>query len=406
MSPKQLGIDSWPQNVAARLLDLSVDLSCVIGFDGHFREAAGDWEGLLGWTPTEMLSLSLTDLMYDADAVATFADLESIRAGSAAVRFQNRVRAKDGTLRWLLWTVTAIPVEQAYRAVACDVTPGHDAEALVLESERRYQDLIESAHDIVQSILPDGHFQFVNRAWHELLGYTTEELPGLTLFDIVDKVDHDHCTLLIGQLMSGMSFDSVEVTFVAKDGHTFPVEGNATGRFREGEYVATHTFFRDVSDRKQAQALTAAYQHQLEDEVAERSNINVRCGVSIDSLEGTDRLEGVLIRGGEGSGAAGSGAPELLPASALFVFIGASPRTDWLPPQVLRDSRGFILTGPALGDQHHQTADGDRDPFLYETSAAGVFAVGDVRAGSLKRVASAVGEGSVAVQFVHQVLRS
>lgn len=271
MSPKQLGIESWPPEVAARLLDLSVDFSCVIGFDGHFREASGDWKSVLGWSPEEMLSLSLTDLTHDADAAATFADLERVRGGSEAVRFQNRVQAKDGTIRWLLWTVTAMPAEQAYRAVACDVTPGHDAEALVLESERRYQDLIESAHDIVQSILPDGHFQFVNRAWHELLGYTAQELPELTLFDIVDKADHDHCTLLIGQLMSGMSFDRVEVTFVAKDGHTFPVEGNATGRFREGKYVATHTFFRDVSDRKQAEALTAAYQHQLEDEVAERS---------------------------------------------------------------------------------------------------------------------------------------
>ncbi|WP_170133077.1 PAS domain-containing protein [Arthrobacter livingstonensis] len=137
-----------------------------------------------------------------------------------------------------------MPEERAFRAVASDLTPRHEAEAHVRESEQRYLDLIESAHDIVQSILPDGHFEFVNRAWHELLGYTPEELPALTLFDIVDDVDHDHCTLLIAQIMSGKSFDRVEVTFVAKDGHTFPVDGNATGRFSEGRYVATHTFFR------------------------------------------------------------------------------------------------------------------------------------------------------------------
>ena len=187
-------------------------------------------------------------------------------------------------------------------------------------------------------------------------------------------------------------------------GEDIVVVGGANSAGQAAVYFSEYA--RSVTILCRAASLGMKMSAYLVDQIAARPNINVRCGVSIDSLVGTDRLEGVLIRGGEGSGAAGSGAPELLPASALFVFIGASPRTDWLPPQVLRDSRGFILTGPALGDQRHRTADGDRDPFLYETSAAGVFAVGDVRAGSLKRVASAVGEGSVAVQFVHQVLRS
>nr|WP_291826707.1 hypothetical protein [Candidatus Microthrix sp.] len=93
-------------------------------------------------------------------------------------------------------------------------------------------------------------------------------------------------------------------------------------------------------------------------------------------------------------------------ASAMFIFIGASPRTPWLPPQVAKDERGFLLTGPALGDRRFPAPDGLRDPYLYETSVPGVFAVGDVRSRSVKRVASAVGEGSVAVQFVHQFLQS
>ncbi len=71
--------------------------------------------------------------------------------------------------------------------------------------------------------------------------------------------------------MHGESFEKVEVTFVAKDGHKFPVEGNATGRFKDGQFVGTHTFFRDVSERKQAEAMAAQYQQQLEREVAERS---------------------------------------------------------------------------------------------------------------------------------------
>jgi thioredoxin reductase (NADPH) len=97
---------------------------------------------------------------------------------------------------------------------------------------------------------------------------------------------------------------------------------------------------------------------------------------------------------------------ERVPAHAMFIFIGALPRTDWLADLVERDERGFILTGPDLirEGQHPKGWVLERDPFLLETNVPGVFAVGDVRHGSVKRVASGVGEGSVAVQFIHQYL--
>jgi len=88
---------------------------------------------------------------------------------------------------------------------------------------------------------------------------------------------------------------------------------------------------------------------------------------------------------------------------ALFCFIGAIPRTDWLPPEIEKDDKGFIRTGTALAQSSHWT--GRRQPFLLETSRPGVFAAGDVRSGSVKRVASAVGEGAIAVQFVHEYLK-
>jgi thioredoxin reductase (NADPH) len=88
---------------------------------------------------------------------------------------------------------------------------------------------------------------------------------------------------------------------------------------------------------------------------------------------------------------------------ALFSFIGAVPRTDWLPPEVERDARGFVQTGAAVMRSPHWSR--RRQPFLLETSRAGLFAAGDVRSGSIKRVASAVGEGAMAVQFVHEYLK-
>ena len=98
-----------------------------------------------------------------------------------------------------------------------------------------------------------------------------------------------------------------------------------------------------------------------------------------------------------------TGERRTLPIAALFSFIGATPRTEWLPKDIETDARGFVRTGPAV----EQLSDGisRREPFLLETSRRGVFAAGDVRASSVKRVASAVGEGSMAIQFVHEYLK-
>src|SRR6476646_3350765 len=99
-----------------------------------------------------------------------------------------------------------------------------------------------------------------------------------------------------------------------------------------------------------------------------------------------------------------TGEKKMLPTAALFSFIGATPRTDWLPSEIERDEKHFVRTGIELGDSRHWTL--KRQPFLLETSRPGVFAAGDVRSGSVKRVASAVGEGSMAVQFVHEYLKT
>jgi len=99
-----------------------------------------------------------------------------------------------------------------------------------------------------------------------------------------------------------------------------------------------------------------------------------------------------------------TGEKRTLATPALFSFIGATPRTDWLPSEIEKDEKHFVRTGIELGDSRHWTL--KRQPFLLETSRPGVFAAGDVRSGSVKRVASAVGEGSMAVQFVHEYLKT
>jgi thioredoxin reductase (NADPH) len=133
--------------------------------------------------------------------------------------------------------------------------------------------------------------------------------------------------------------------------------------------------------------------HYLIEQIAALPNVDVRTGTTATAAEGDERLRAVRIRGPEGE--------ERLEADACFVFIGAAPRTDWLGDVVARDERGFILAGPDAKRDGWPLA---RDPYLLETTVPGVFVAGDVRARSIKRVASAVGEGSMSVSLVHQYL--
>src|SRR6201993_701796 len=147
-------------------------------------------------------------------------------------------------------------------------------------------------------------------------------------------------------------------------------------------------------------SLSSTMSQYLIDQIKEVPNIQLWANASVAEAHGETHLEEISFLCSD------TNKIERVPATAMFIFIGALPRTDWLAGVVKRDERGFILTGPDLirdGERPKGWAL-DRDPFLLETNVPGLFAVGDVRHGSIKRVASGVGEGSVAVQFIHQYL--
>ena len=148
------------------------------------------------------------------------------------------------------------------------------------------------------------------------------------------------------------------------------------------------------------ESLASTMSQYLIDQVKATPNIQLWTHASVAEAHGETHLEQISVLCSD------TGKTERVPASAMFIFIGALPRTDWLAGVVERDERGFLLTGPDLIRDGQRTKGWtlDRDPFLLETNVPGIFAVGDVRHGSIKRVASGVGEGSVAVQFIHQYL--
>ena len=149
-----------------------------------------------------------------------------------------------------------------------------------------------------------------------------------------------------------------------------------------------------------APSLEKSMSKYLIDQIKATPNIVVEPCTEVMEAYGEERLECIRLKTPKGD--------EQRPAIGLFIFIGAEPKTDWLPPSLLRDERGFILSGPDLKVNHRMPASWtlQREPYLLETSVPGIFVAGDVRHGSVKRAASAVGEGSIAIQFVHQYLAS
>jgi len=147
-------------------------------------------------------------------------------------------------------------------------------------------------------------------------------------------------------------------------------------------------------------SLATTMSHYLIEQIEKTSNIEVWPQASVIAVHGESRLSEITIQ------CSPSGETKELPATSLFIFIGAQPRTEWLGDLIQRDDRGFILSGPDLliGGKKPQSWTLDRDPGLLETNVPGIFVVGDVRHGSVKRVASGVGEGAVVVQFIHQYL--
>jgi thioredoxin reductase (NADPH) len=176
------------------------------------------------------------------------------------------------------------------------------------------------------------------------------------------------------------------------------IVGGANSAGQAAVYFARHD--ARVTLVVRGDSLERSMSSYLISQIKEIETIDVRLNSSVVECAGEDHLECVtLVNNTDGS-------EEVVNAAHLFVFIGAAPLTEWLPDAVVRDASGFVVTGPGLltSGERPEGWDLDRDPYLLESSIPGVFAAGDVRSQSVKRVASAVGEGALAVTLVHRYL--
>ena len=236
----------------------------------------------------------------------------------------------------------------------------------------------------------DGQYRFVQLAdGREISSHCVLLAPGVQY----RKLDIPGADRLAG---CGIYYGAALVEARACQGEEVYIVGGANSAGQAALHFAKYA--TKVTMLVRGDGLSLTMSKYLIDEISRTSNIAIEARTQVLEAFGNERLESLRLRGPAGD--------SQVPATSLFVFIGAVPVTAWLPACILRNDKGFILSGSdlrkdgKLPDVWHET----REPLLLETSVPGVFVAGDVRCGSIKRVASAVGEGSIAVQFVHQYL--
>ena len=248
---------------------------------------------------------------------------------------------------------------------------------------------------------------------------TPQEVVGVTLDDrykVVQFVDGSKVSCLALLVTTGVEYRKLTLTDADRLTGSGIFYGGATteASFYRGERVAVQgggnsagqaavylaRFAEHVTVLIRGDSIGAGMSAYLVDQILATPNITVRVNTSVTGLHGTEVLESVDVLD------KAVGAPENLPLAAMFVFIGQAPRTDWLGDLVERDEAGFLLTGVDLAPAGEKPAGWKlaRQPFLLETNVPGILCAGDVRANSVKQIASSVGEGAMAVRFVHQVI--
>lgn len=196
---------------------------------------------------------------------------------------------------------------------------------------------------------------------------------------------------------AGVYYGAAMTEAIACQGETVYLVGGANSAGQAAMYFSKYA--REVVMLVRS-PLTKSMSQYLIDQIEATPNIKVCLDCVVEEVKGDKNLKEIVVKN------TNTGEKETLAATSLFIFIGAMPRTDWLDGIVERDERGFILTGSELirNGKPPKGWNLDRDPFLLEASVPGIFVAGDVRHGSIKRVASGVGEGAIAVQFIHRYL--
>ncbi len=270
---------------------------------------------------------------------------------------------------------------------------GADLARRAATQAKRFGAEIISVQEAVQIRKEDPYRKVVLSDGSELAGYAVLIAPGME----VRRLETEGVNELLG---AGVYYGAALTEAATYRGQDVCIVGGANSAGQGALFFSRHA--RKVTVLVRGPDIAAGMSRYLVDRLAETPNVEVLVHTSVAGVRGNGRLEAVTVVDGV------SGERRELPTAALFIFIGAAPRTALCADLVLRDAQGFVLTGRDLMAEGNRPAGwtAPRDPFPFETSVPGIFCAGDARLGSGKRVASAVGEGSATVSMIHQYLRT
>ncbi|MBI3758101.1 MAG: PAS domain S-box protein [Deltaproteobacteria bacterium] len=236
------------------LIEDASDLISILDNDGTVLYVSPSHQRVLSYTSEDLVRKNAFTFIHpdDLSGVLNIFSLTQADRTDGLIPPTYRFRHQNGSWRMLESVGKNLPENSTIRGMIInsrDVTDRKHAEEALQESELRYRSLVESTHDLVQSVSLAGHFLLVNSAWLNTLGYTAEEVPLLTLFQIIHPDFQSQCQALFAKVMAGREFRHVRIAFIAKDGRTIPVEGTVSGRYQDGQLVATHGFFRDITEQ-------------------------------------------------------------------------------------------------------------------------------------------------------------
>lgn len=238
-----------------QLFNLSLDLLCVAGFDGRLKQVNPAWTECLGWSAEELTSRPMLELILPEDHQATRRIREQIYRGEPIRGFENRYRCKDGDFRWLSWNVHPLPEARQVFAVARDVTEQKRSAIALAESQRRYRDLVETAHNVIWSIDREGRYTFVNRACGAVYGYQPTEMVGRHFSDFVPPEQFEKDSVIPGEMLEGRSEVLGFVSpIIRKDGGLAIMSSNArVTRGESGEVTGISGISQDITESLCAQ---------------------------------------------------------------------------------------------------------------------------------------------------------
>ncbi len=252
------------------LYELALDLMVVLDFQGRYIRVNPACERILGYSIAELVGRRCFELIHPEDRPAAQQSLRQLTAGNPVEWFVDRMLHKDGSIRWIAWTLVSLPERQVIFGIGRDVTEQRRAEQALRENEERFRDLVENINDVIYTIDADGTIRYVSPAIERLFGYTPEELIGQPLTTPFHPDEHERIWQNVPRLLAGQPVAN-EYRMVTKSGEIRWARTSSRPRYREGRIVGIQGVLSDVTKLKQAEEILQRSYNELERRVEQRN---------------------------------------------------------------------------------------------------------------------------------------